>query len=152
MIPKLIQLCDSHPLFVLPPGTHRATLEEIEVNFAITPYRQRLFRGFCSGCESLLAAGCGAIYLDGSFTTSKIHPGDFDACWDPAGVDLTKIDATLLDFSNRRAAQKQKYGGEFFISSANALPGLPYLDFFQQDRETGYKKGILLLDFENSTI
>lgn len=146
MIPKLIKLTDSHPYHVLPPGIHKATLEEIRERFAVTPYRMSRFRGFCSACESLVAAGCKRIYLDGSFTTSKNHPEDFDACWDPEGVDISKVDATLRDFSNSRAAQKQKFGGEFFIIDFNSLTGLTMLDFFQTDRETGERKGILLLE------
>ncbi len=146
MIPKLIKLTESHPHFVLPPGIHKATFEEIRERFAVTTYRMRLFEGFCLACQSLVAAGCQRIYLDGSFTTSKNHPGDFDACWDPEGVDFSKVDSTLRDFSNRRAAQKQKFGGEFFIIDFNSLTGLTMLDFFQSDKETGERKGILLLE------
>ena len=146
MIPNLIKLAKSHPYCVLPPGIHRATLAEIEKRFAITPYRMRLFRGFCLACELLVVAGCKSIYLDGSFTTSKVHPEDFDACWDLEGVDLSKVDATLLNVASPRTAQKQKFGGEFLIIDVNPSSVGAILDFFQTDCETGERKGILLLD------
>ena len=45
-------------------------------------------------CES---ASCQTGYLDGSFVSSKLEPGDFDACWDEKGVDLDKLDPVLLN-------------------------------------------------------
>jgi hypothetical protein len=130
---------------VLPPGIHQATLAEIESRFAITPHRQALFQGFCKGVQSLWVAGCKNIYLDGSYITEKEVPGDFDACWDTVGVDLKKLDPVLLDFTNKRAKQKQMFGGEFFPSSALADGTKIFIDFFQTDRHTGISKGIVLL-------
>lgn len=43
-----------------------------------------------------------------------MKPGDFDACWDTDGVDLDVLDPVLLDLSNHRAAQRQRFGGELF--------------------------------------
>ena len=146
MIPELIDLGAGCIFPVLPPGIHKTNLEEVEECFAYSPHRRRLFEGFCLGFQNLVAAGCSAIYLNGSYTTGKIHPGDFDACWEVKGVDPRKIDKTLLNFSNKRAAQKSKYGGEYFIADSDAVNGVSYLDYFQRDRETGRKKGILLLE------
>ena len=42
--------------------------------------------------RDLRAAGCKRAYIDGSFITTKEHPGDFDACWDLDGVDFDVID------------------------------------------------------------
>ncbi|MDO8185965.1 hypothetical protein Q5424_05755 [Conexibacter sp. JD483] len=86
-------------------------------------------------------------YLDGSFVTSKEHPGDFDACWEVAGVDASRLDRELLDFSDLRAAQKQRYGGELFPAETAAEPaGTTFLDFFQRDRDSGQSKGIIAID------
>jgi HTH-type transcriptional regulator/antitoxin HigA len=50
----------------------------------------------------------------------------------------------LLDFRRARAAQKAKYGGELFIASASASPsGTALLEFFQRDKVTGQRKGII---------
>jgi hypothetical protein len=87
---------------VLPPGVHHATLEEIEQRFATNEKRRKLFDGFRKAVDALRKAGCTVIFLDGSFVTDKPEPGDFDACWDPVGVDPAKLDPVFLDFSARR--------------------------------------------------
>lgn len=85
--------------------------------------------------------------------TTKEEPGDFDACWDTAGVDfpeLLRFAPELLDFSARRAAQKAKYGGELFPAEALAEPGgTVFLDYVQRDRHTGRPKGIVAIDLED---
>ena len=89
------------------------------------------------------------MYIDGSLVTTKDHPGDFDGCWEPAGVDAEKLDPVLLDFRAKRLAQKVKYGGELFVSSARAKaepPHRTFLEFFQTDKITGQPKGIIALD------
>ena len=151
MIPQLIDIGNGCPWSVLPPGVHKTTLGEICSCFAYTPHRKKLFMGFRNAALILKQAGCKSIYLDGSYTTGKNHPNDFDACWDADGIDPMKLDPILLDFSNRRSAQKKKYGGELFIINTSAKPSISFLDFFQTDRYTGHRKGILFLDLSLST-
>jgi len=152
MIPSLIDIGNPAPWRVLPPGIHVATLDEIEKTYCYTPHRTRLFRGFCQATKNLENAGCRVIYLDGSFTTEKDHPEDFDACWDLAGVDPYKLDPTLLDFTYKRAAQKAKYGGELFIANFDAAPGIIFLDFFQIEKYTGKNKGILMINLTGNIV
>ena len=131
----------------LPPGVHAASWEELVTTFGNTPWRRDLLTGLRAGLTSLRAAGCLTVYIDGSFVTGKDIPGDFDACWDIAGVDPTLLDPVLLTFADGRAAQKAKYLGEFFPSVADANPeGDAFLDFFQIDKETGEPKGIIALE------
>ena len=60
---------------------------------------------------------------------------------------LDQLDPDLLDWSNGRAAQKAKFGGELFIAEWGAdLGGTPFLEFFQRDRNTGEPKGIVAID------
>jgi hypothetical protein len=132
---------------VLPAGIHNATLEEIEQRFATNEKRKTLFEGFRRAALALRAAGCPAIFLDGSFVTDKPEPGDFDVSWDPVGVDPAKLDPVFLDFNNRRKRQKDKYGGEFFPSSAKAEATAVFLDFFQKDKHSGRAKGIIRVQF-----
>jgi hypothetical protein len=62
-------------------------------------------------------------------------------------VDAGRLDRELLDFSNRRAAQKARYGGELFPAETAAEPaGTTFLDYFQRDRDTGTPKGIIAID------
>jgi hypothetical protein len=128
---------------VLPPGIHDATMEEVERRFATNDRRRKLFEGFRAGVETLRQAGCRIVFLDGSYVTEKEAPGDYDACWEPAGVDDSKLDPVLLDFTNKRRNQKLKYGGEFFPSSAKADGKQTFVEFFQTDRYSGNPKGIV---------
>jgi hypothetical protein len=95
----------------------------------------------------LKAAGCRTAFVDGSFVTAKPAPGDFDACWAIDGVDPDRLDPAFLDFSNSRARQKARFGGEFFPADLpEGLTGKTFLEFFQTDKETGAPKGIVALD------
>jgi hypothetical protein len=133
----------------LPPGIHPATWDEIVERYATTERRGQLVDRLRSAIESLRAAGCSRVYLDGSFVTDKTDPGDFDGCWEAAAVDPGLLDPVLLDFRDRRAAQKAKYGGELFPAQFVAEPGgTTYLDFFQRDALTRQPKGIIALDLE----
>jgi hypothetical protein len=112
-------------------------MDEVKSRYATTPKREQLFEGFEKAVADLRQAGCASIFLDGSFVTDKPNPRDFDVCWDPAGVDQQKLDPVFLDFSNKREAQKKKYGGEFFL-----VAGF-FLEFFQEDQHVGKPKGII---------
>ena len=107
MIPELIDI--GGPWKVLPPGIHDATLHDVERTFATDSHRRSLFDGFRRAAEALRHAGCSTVYLDGSFVTEKPTPVDFDACWDDSGINVNRLDRVLLDFTNKRQAQKEKY-------------------------------------------
>jgi hypothetical protein len=152
MIPALVALAGS-PWMVLPPGIHQAGLGDVEAAFATTPWRRDLFGGLVKAAELLRKAGCPTIYLDGSFVTGKPRPGDFDACWDPAGVDRKKLDPVFLDFSNSRLAQKAAFKGEFFPSSMICADvGKAFVEFFQLDRFTGKRKGVISISLSADPI
>ncbi len=62
-------------------------------------------------------------------------------------MDPLILDAVLLTFDPGRATQKAKYLGEFFPVSAIAdADGFSFLEFFQTDKETGRRKGIIAID------
>jgi hypothetical protein len=131
----------------LPPGVHEATWGEIVERFGETDHRRQLLRGLRAALDSLKAAGCKKAYIDGSLITNKAVPDDFDGCWDADGVLPERIDPVLLDFSAGRAAQKAKFLGELFIAETRRLEaGRTFLEFFQQDKETGDPKGIIGID------
>jgi hypothetical protein len=143
MIPDLIDI--GSVWRALPPGLHDASLDEVELVFVTNDHRRLLFEGLASGCRALRDAGCSTAFLDGSYVTEKQDPGDFDACWDPAGVDPTLLDPVLLDFSNGRRNQKQKYRGEFVPSSARADAMRTFVDYFQVDKVSGNRKGLIVI-------
>lgn len=82
--------------------------------------------------------------MNGSFVTAKDEPDDFDACWDTDGVDLDALDPILLDLSDGRRAQKDRFGGELFPNVTESQSGLSFSDFFQNERDTT-RKGIVVI-------
>jgi hypothetical protein len=134
----------------LPPGIHKAVWDELETRFNGSERRVVLLAGLWEALVALHQAGCRIAYVDGSFVTAKEEPGDFDACWDAVGVDADLLDPVLLDFREGRKAQKERFKGELFIAQHGAEPGgTRFLEFFQQDRETGEPKGIIEIDLED---
>ena len=148
MIPDFVDV--GGPWRVLPPGVYDATMEEAEARLATSDHRNRIFSGFRNGVTALRKAGCRQIFLDGSFVTEKPIPADFDACWDPIGVDATKLDPVLLDFTGGRKNQKTRFCGEFFPANLLADGTHIFLDFFQTDRHTGKAKGIIRICLSQS--
>lgn len=129
---------------LLPIGIHWAAWAEVEERFGHGSSKRRaLCVGLKAALDNLRLAGCKELYVDGSFVTSKVEPGDFDGCWNTDGVDLDVVDPVLLDLAHPRAAQKAKFGGELFPTGFDAARGGPtFLEFFQIDR-SGDPKGIV---------
>ena len=150
MIPDFVDI--GSPWKVLPPGIHEATMKEIEARFAISGHRKHLFLGLQKGVRALCNAGCRIILLDGSFITEKPTPKDYDACWDPRGVDITKLDPVFLDFSNKRKKQKAHYYGEFFPAYAKADGVNIFSVYFQIDIHTGKLKGIIRIILQKTKL
>ncbi len=149
MIPDFIHIPGA-PWPVLPAGVHSVQLTDVEDALVSNGRRRDLFDGLLRACHDLLQAGCTRLYLDGSYVTQKPRPGDFDVAWHPIGVDAALLDPAFRDFSNGRAAQKAKYGGEFFPSTTRAdAQGRTFVEFFQIEKFTQLPKGILLIDLSN---
>jgi hypothetical protein len=126
---------------------HVADWSELSDRFGGTPQRRALLAGLKKALHALKKAGCLRAYIDGSFVTAKLIPGDFDGCWDMLGVDPKILDPVFLDFSNGRATQKAKFLGEFFpAQTPEGMSGKTFLEFFQTDKSTGRAKGIVAIN------
>lgn len=130
---------------LLPPGVHVAPWPEVIDRFGWTAWRRSLLTGLQSVTDHLGAVGCSRVWLDGSFVTTKERPGDFDIVWDMEGADLKAIDPVLRHLAPPRVAQHAKYGGDILPNVIEGGSGMPFVDFFQQDEETGDPKGIVEL-------
>lgn len=129
----------------LPEGAYEATWEEITARFGWNQRRRRLIDGLGEALLLLAGAGCSRVWLNGSFVTAKEEPADFDAVWDPNGVDLDRLDAVFFDFSDGRRAQKLRFGGELLPNVVESASGLVFVEFFQNERDTS-RKGIVVID------
>ena len=126
----------------LPPGIHLAGWSEFESAFGYNKTRRDLIKGMRMALLNLKRAGCLTAYIDGSFVTQKIEPGDYDGCWDMANVDRLLVDPVLLDISGTRYFQKRKYMGEMFPITLGGDDSM--LGYFQLDRNGG-AKGIVMI-------
>ena len=149
MIPTLADIVGA-PWPVLPEGIHIADFASIAACFATSPWRRDLFDGLLEASRNLSNAGRRRLYLNGSFVTGKPKPADYDACWEPGGVNPDLLDPTLLDFEHQRALQKVEYKGEFFPTSTSANRSrATFVDFFRIEKFTGLKKGIILVELSH---
>lgn len=134
---------------VLPLGIYEATLERIEARFAQNPQRKQVFDKMVEVLHLLKEAGCKRVWINGSFTTRKVDPKDFDIAFDTTGVDFSKLphsewfEFTQLHCESLRAS----YGGDIKAQSKHPFKE-NWLSFFQQDGRIGIKKGIILLNLE----
>jgi hypothetical protein len=133
----------------LPAGIHAVDWKELRSRFAFTKRREWLLDGLALAIDVLRSCGCSTIYVNGSFASAKAEPNDYDACWLMTGVrlqQLASVEPVFFDFSNGRAAQKRRFGGEFFPADmAETGSGKTFLQFFQTDPRTGDEKGLLEL-------
>ncbi len=134
----------------LPPGVYWAEWDEFKERFGYNRRRQSLMEGLTLAMQELREAGCSIIYIDGSFTSSKTNPGDFDCCWEESGVnanELKLLAPTIYNFALQRTQQKSKYKGEIFPANFPANEtGTLYIDFFQFDSRKDISKGIIAID------
>lgn len=131
----------------LRPGIHWITWLDMTSRFGFNERRIQLLSGLKDALILLKLAGCRTVYVDGSFVTAKPLPMDFDACWAIDGVDPGRLDPVFLDFSNSRERQKERFRGEFFPADLpEGLTGKTFLEFFQTDKESAARKGIVVLD------
>ena len=132
----------------LPEGIHFATMDQLIERFGYNPKRAWLIDGLKLLIASLEHANCPLIYIDGSFVTSKEIPGDYDLCWSLVGVIESKLDKSLIDFTPAgRAKMIDKYRGDIFPAEIpEGDSGILFVDFFQSDKNTGEKKGIVAIE------
>jgi hypothetical protein len=133
----------------LPEGVHSITRAEFMSAFTWNARRRFLYSGLARAIASLQVAGCRTIIIDGSFVTAKELPGDWDAAFDPFGVDPARLDPILIKHDDGRKAMRAKYLGDMFPWSAIAsrASGSVYREFFLKDR-AGRPKGIIELQLQ----
>lgn len=124
---------------LLPPGIHRASIGEIERQFVKFDRSDRRFRIY-AGLKRLIEEVrklpfIQAMYLAGSFVSSKPEPNDFDCL---LTIDGESFPQELRPFEyrivSRRAAAKE-FGGDVIAVVAGSELHWRYMDFFQTSRD-----------------
>lgn len=130
----------------LPPGIHWTSWPEFVKRFDTNQQRHKLMSGLREAIELLSRAGCRAVYVGGSFVTSKDSPNDFDACWDNEGVSLIFIHRLEPALLGSLKEQLARFGGE--LGRAQAITpqtGKEFLSFLQSDKN-GNPRGVVAID------
>jgi len=131
---------------LLPPGVHRATRAEVEMRYGWCEHRRDLLAGLRLALGDLKRAGCGRVFLDGSFVTAKETPNDFDLVWDTAGVTVADLHPALRMLAPPRFGQQARYRGDILPNVQEASSGQPFIDFFQVDKNSMKPKGIIEIE------
>lgn len=126
----------------LPAGLHWAGIREFRNAFVSNYHRSWLFEGFVKACIELRQAGCSRVFVGGSYVTSKEFPGDYDACWDPAGVSAASLNPMLYD-ATLAEEQRKFYRGEWFIGKHGNGPESAMYEFLSHDKNTGIERGMI---------
>jgi len=129
---------------VLDQGIHKMTWREFYDSFSFSKRRKELLEGLEKVVAVLQKTEATHIYIDGSFVTNKLEPGDWDACFDYSEERIFELETKYgYPLLNRRL-QKSLYKGELFYAYWEADGyGNKYLEFFQQLKHSTDKKGII---------
>ena len=134
----------------LPPGEHAPSWVEFAARYGTNPKRIAMLAKIEAWLTHMKQAGCRTAFVDGSFVCAEPAPTDYDACWDATGVDAARLDPALLVLTDAgRRTIRRRYGGDIRPDMV-CPPGtiLPYLRFFQRDRD-GRRKGIVRFDLRD---
>lgn len=132
---------------LLPPGTHLATWRELVVAFGGGNFkRKQLVEGLEAVRDRLYEAGVTTMWIDGSFTTNKLRPGDVDVVYvPPSNADIAAHD--ILD-PRRRGYYKSLYRIDLWRfpspQPAGPLRTVTIKQYFEVTRD-GTPKGIVEL-------
>lgn len=139
---------------MLPPGIHRATLEEVRDKLGWGLRRRKLLDRLKPGLTLMKHCGIDRVYLDGSFVTEKDRPGDIDCCYDvPPSVTNLNVMFPIWPCTRANRDMSQRiFGAELFPSRAHATrSGEPYIEWFQTD-DRGRPRGIVLLELTREAL
>jgi hypothetical protein len=135
---------------ILKRGIHTLTWEEFSKQFAYNPERQKLLRGLLRGIRLLQYLGCRAVYIGGSFVTTKEFPSDVDVVWESTGMSFARVKRNspiFFEMTPGSPEQKARFQSEFYPSEGKeGISGLTFLEFFQRDWREGRRRGIVKID------
>lgn len=131
----------------LAPGTHPATLQEVERVFGDGVRRRQIIAGLRFVVTKLVGFGVETIWLDGSFVTTKLRPNDVDVVYvPPVGADTSQWG--ILAFARRTELKKLHMVDLWPHPSPQPTAGgfstVPLIDWFRGNRD-GTEKGVVEL-------
>src|SRR6218665_817665 len=137
-MPSVLVSLHGHQHDCLSPGVHWLGFAALRDLFGFNTHRKMLLSGLVRACSTLRAAGCGRIFIGGSFVTSKEIPSDYDGVWEPVGVIAGKLDPIFYD-SALIDEQRRLYFGQLFVGGIKS----EMFSYFSKDKSTGLERGMV---------
>ena len=115
----------------LPPGIHRATLDEIEARFGTESELRRVqFESSTWLIDLVRRAGIERLVIDGSFVTDRFEPNDVDCILliapdhilDPGALDEINEGLPFLDVHLEEPAEYTLLVEQFFATDRDGIP------------------------------
>jgi hypothetical protein len=127
----------------LPPGEHRATLEEVIKRFNVHSWRTRgpLTQALQDYVNQIPKNGISRVYVDGSYTTAKLSPADIDLTL--VFFNEYDLDTEAWRFRNQ-TWRKRKL--DIHLYRENDIGLERHLQGWNTDLERQIPKGIVLLE------
>lgn len=141
----------------LKPGIHKLTLEKLKTHkiLASTETRKKLIDNLELACKFYWPYNIEEIFVDGSFATEKLYPGDIDGVICFAEVEDKRLENIIAsgsvwgDFSLNPSKNDNKfrmwheYKIEFYIHPIHKTSKhKSFLEFFQRSHD-GVPRGII---------
>lgn len=134
----------------LPPGDHKGTMEELRARFGEGPRRRMLLQQLDYVIDHLILLGVRRVWVDGSFVTAKLRPGDIDVIYEvPIGADVSKwgefSPQRRKELKNARHVDLWPHPSMQAVRGTHGLRTQTLHDMFSLDRD-GRPKGLVLMD------
>jgi len=126
--------------------TVELTLDEFEQHFGKTALRREKIRNALVFFEIFGACGCSAVYIGGSFVSTKKNPEDIDLCFDLRNVDYKKLEKVFPDFFDFNKLGVIRRNLKCHILHFDDID-LQYLQMLEMDLD-GYQKGLVKINLK----
>ena len=120
------------------------TSKEFEHHFATNPLRKEQIHNALHFFAIFNSCGCQTVYVDGSFASLKMYPGDIDLCFDLTDLDADKLEREFPQFFDPNEIGKIHRSLSchiFYFDRENQR----FLRLLETDRD-GNSKGLVKLD------
>lgn len=129
--------------------TVELSFEEFQQHFGTNQQRKEKIRTAVSFIKIFASCGCKAVYIAGSFVSTKKDPEDIDICFDLTGIDEEKLERIFPGFNgpNRyMVIGKIRRESACHLFTFNNDDGFA-LELLQTDRYF-YPKGLVRINLE----
>lgn len=115
----------------LPPGVHRATIDEVESRFGLSSELRKVqMESLCWLMELVRRSGVSRLIVNGSFATDVYEPNDVDCALligpgfprEQAAEDELIAGLPFLDINLMDEADFELLVAQFFATDRNAVP------------------------------